>query len=632
LLGVIFGIIYYAQKTLSEIEAALPITLSKQEHDIHELMHDMATLVQDIGFTQSAYTPERFKNIITQINVLDRALQTIRQDYQFNDTLGISAIHAVLNPAMSDVKLWLTQGIYNFRPESVPTLQLAAQRSRLAYEQAGTLLSGVTQTAFDVLATQADRISNFRNFLIATLIALTLMAIGLVTLGIRLQRMVYALKQSEEKIRFRANYDSLTQLPNRPNFIEHLNDALAQGKRNSAQFALLFIDLDRFKTINDTLGHDCGDELLKQVAGRLLEGVRKTDMVARLGGDEFTVLLTDLTDEMRASLIARKILARLSVPFLLLGHEIFSAASIGIAMFPGDGSDANTLLKNADMAMYESKNQGRNTFHFFAEQMTSRAQHFLDLDEDMRRALAQDELRLHYQPIYNLRDQSLVGVEALLRWQHPTKGLILPTDFISVAEETGFIVEIGLWVLGRACAEAMTWLSAGIDSDFYLAVNISMRQFNEDFCEKQVSEILQETGFPANNLLLEITESILIAEDKQVEQTLADYRQMGIRLAIDDFGTGYSSLSYLQHFSVTSLKINSSFIHGMDTNHSSRLLVEAIIAMAHTLDLLVVAEGVETQQQATLLAKLKCDMVQGNLFGRPSNVHDIETRYLQELA
>jgi EAL domain-containing protein (putative c-di-GMP-specific phosphodiesterase class I) len=333
--------------------------------------------------------------------------------------------------------------------------------------------------------------------------------------------------------------------------------------------------------------------------------------------------LTNVSDDIHASIIAKNILGQLSRPYMLENHEVYASASIGITISPDDGSDANTLLKNADMAMYEAKERGRNTFRFFTSKMTERARQFMELDKDMRRALSQNELDIHFQPIYTTHEHSLVGVEALLRWQHPQKGLVLPAEFISVAEETGLIEDIGLWVLRRACREALAWLEQDVDPDFYLSVNISMRQFKGGFDRKQLQRILNETGFPADRLLLEITESLLMDDDSRTRDVLEELREMGVRLAVDDFGTGYSALNYLREFPVSTLKIDRSFIRNIDQGPSHRRLVEAIIALAHGLDLVTIAEGVETTVQNTLLADLKCDMVQGFLHCRPIAADEI---------
>ena len=617
------SVIYYVQRTLSEIEEALPITLSMQERDIRVLVNDMGRLVQNIEFVRSNQSDKKFSVILEQTHEVELHLEKIRETYRFNDVLGVSAIHAKLNPAIFDIKTWLTNGLYDFEPTSDHTLKLVELRAKNAHQEAEILLLRVGKTAINVLTEQAQRIEAFRNIMVLTLVALTVMTIGLVLLGFRLQKIVFALKDSEEQIRYRANFDSLTDLPNRPNFVEHLSEAIRRGRRSPGKTALMFIDLDRFKTINDTLGHDYGDELIMQVGTRIRDTIRETDMVARLGGDEFTVLLTDLSDVIHASIIAKDIIAQLSEPFVLHGHEIYTGASIGITVCPEDGEDVNTLLKNADMAMYEAKDQGRNTFRFFTSQMTERARQFLELDKDLRRAMAQDELRLNFQPIFDLGNAELMGVEVLLRWQHPERGLIMPGEFITVAEETGLIDEIGLWVLQQACAEAQPWLQYHLHEDFYLSVNISMRQFKGGFRKKHLASVFEETGFPSKHLVLEITESLLMDDDIRFRDTLNDFREMGVRLAVDDFGTGYSALSYLREFPVDTLKIDRSFIQDIVENSNDRRLVEAIVVMAHGLDLVVVAEGVETAEQDDLLRGLNCDMVQGYFYGKPVSAAEI---------
>ena len=625
LLVMTLGVIVYVQKTLLDIEESLPITLSQQERDIRMLVNEMGRLVNSIEFARASQSPVEVRIVFRQTGEIEKNLVEIRDHHRFNDVLGVSSIHAILNPAIYDIRNWLSDGIYNFEPTSAQTLKMVEMRARQAYDEAESLLSQVGQTATDVLTVQAGRIEEFRAIMILTLFALTLMTVGLVILGFRLQRIVLALRESEEKIRYRANYDALTHLPNRTNFIEHLTEAITRSHRYPGKTALLFIDLDRFKTVNDTLGHDVGDDLIRQVATRICKAVRETDIVSRLGGDEFTVLLPDLHDELHASVVAKAILARLSEPFILDGHEIYSSASIGITISPQDGDQAPTLLKNADMAMYEAKYQGRNTFRYFTSQMTDRARQFLKLDKEMRQALAQDELEVHYQPIYELAARRMVGVEALLRWQHPTKGLILPKDFIGVAEETGLIEDIGMWVLRRACSDAVSWLGDEVPDNFYLAVNISMRQFKGGFDRGQVSLVLAETGFPAKSLVLEITETLLMENDRRIRNELADLREMGVRLAVDDFGTGYSALSYLRDFPVNTLKIDRSFIHELASNRSDRRLVEAIITMAHGLELGIIAEGVETSAQGGILGDLHCDMVQGNYYSEPLDTSAVQS-------
>ena len=628
LLIITSSVIFYVQRTLLEIEEALPITLSKQERDIRVLVYEMGRLVQDIEFARANTSLTAFGVVLRQTDSVERNLEKIRGDYRFNDELGVSVIHARISPAIFDIKTWLTDGIFNFEPTSAHTLKLVEERAKQAYDEADLLLHEVAQTAVERLSEQAHRIQSFRTVMVGTLAILTIMTLGLVILGFRLQHIVLALKESEEQIRYRANFDSLTQLPNRANFTEHLSEAITRDRRHEGHTALLFIDLDRFKTINDTLGHDYGDELIKQVANRISEATRETDVVSRLGGDEFTVMLTNVTDEIHASLIAKDILTRLAQSYMLRGHEVYSSASIGITMSPADGSDVNTLLKNADMAMYEAKDQGRNTFRFFTSAMTDRARKFLEVDKDMRMALSKNELEVHFQPIYSMQEQKLLGVEALLRWQHPQRGLVLPSDFISVAEETGLIEEIGMWVMQRACSEAVEWLKLNPDPQFYLAVNVSMRQFKGGFDKAQLQRLLHESGFPADRLVLEITETLLMDDDARTSDVLAEFRDMGVRLAVDDFGTGYSALSYLRKFPVSTLKIDRSFIRDINLSTGHRNLVEAIIAMAHGLDLKTIAEGVETAEQAELLEELNCDMVQGFHYSKAVPSTEIKKLFL----
>lgn len=419
------------------------------------------------------------------------------------------------------------------------------------------------------------------------------------------------LKQAEENIRYRAFFDPLTGLLNRAHFLERLEDALASGRRGGTFTALLFVDLDRFKHTNDALGHDVGDALLVEAAGRIRKVVRSTDIVARLGGDEFTVILHGLREANRATLIAETLVDVLARPYQLAGHEVHSGASIGITLSPADGDDPGTLLKNADMAMYRAKAQGRNTFHFFTAEMTRRAQHFVTVEKALRRSAEQGDFVLHYQPVLQLAGERVVGIEALVRWRHPDQGLVLPNDFIPVAEETGLIVELGEWVLRQACREAAGWVGC------YLAVNVSSRQFLGGFDRHITESILRETEFPADRLVLEITESVLMVEDERIHQALAEFREMGIRLAMDDFGTGYSSLSYLRRFPFGLLKVDRSFVQYIDVNANDAKLVRSIIALGRHLGIAVVAEGVESRRQAAILRGLECGFVQGGLYGEP---------------
>ncbi|GAB4350186.1 MAG: EAL domain-containing protein [Gammaproteobacteria bacterium] len=434
---------------------------------------------------------------------------------------------------------------------------------------------------------------------------------------------VTEMKRAEERIRYRAYFDALTGLPNRTYFLELLERAVREARRLNRETALLFIDLDRFKNVNDTLGHDEGDRLLKAVASRLRASVRESDTVARLGGDEFTVILTNLAPGGHVTVITEKLMRRLAEPCRIGAHEIHPAASIGITLCPADGDDPQTLLKNADMAMYRAKEQGRNTFCYFTQEMTERAEHFMAIETDLRHALDNDELFLEFQPVIHAPTRKLAGFEALVRWAHPERGRLGPDQFIPVAEETGQIVELGEWVLGSACQTMVRVADALSGRIPRLSVNVSSRQFRGGFGPAVVEAILARTGFPADRLLLEITESLLMDEDVHVRKALLELRELGVGLSVDDFGTGYSALGYLRRFPATLLKIDKSFIADLGRERRNTNLVTAIIAMARSLDLRVVAEGVETREQASMLLGLGCDYLQGYLFGRPASVQNL---------
>ncbi len=431
------------------------------------------------------------------------------------------------------------------------------------------------------------------------------------------------IRRAEDDIRYRAFFDNLTGLPNRASFVETLEAAIADAAREKSHVALMFIDLDRFKNVNDALGHEMGDRLLQEAAQRIRGCVRKTDSVARLGGDEFTVLLKHLHENMQATRVAEAFIRQLSRPYSLQNHEVYAGASIGITLCPSDGDNIQTLLKNADLAMYQAKEQGRNTFRYFTAEMTEQAQRFVALEKDLRRALEQNQFIVHFQPLLRAFDNRLVGAEALVRWQHPEKGMISPAHFIPVAEETHLIVSLGEWVLREACHQAVQWRGRAGSERPYLSVNVSSRQFLGGFGAQVVTKILAETGFPPHRLVFEITESLLMEDDEHVRKTLLELRHMGIGLAVDDFGTGFSSLSYLRRFPVNSLKIDYSFVRDMEEDPNDAQLVESIIVMAQKLNLKVVAEGVETAGQANMLRSLGCDLLQGFLFSRPVPVEQL---------
>ena len=441
-------------------------------------------------------------------------------------------------------------------------------------------------------------------------------------------------KASEQRIHRLAYYDALTHLPNRTLFQDRLHTALQQGERNKSWVVLMFLDLDRFKPINDSLGHAAGDRMLKDMAIRLLACVDNDDTVARMGGDEFTLLLQPrATREMalnRAINVAEQILASLVKPFVLEGREFFVTASIGIALSPQDGNELSQLMKNADTAMYHAKERGKNNFQFYQADMNASALERLELESDLRHALEQDEFVLYYQPQFSGDGKRLTGVEALLRWNHPRRGLVPPGDFIPVLEELGLVADVGDWVLAESCRQLKRWHQAKVRVP-KVSVNISARQFSDGQLGTRIAKILKKTGLPPACLELELTESILMREVSEALHILVSLKNLGLSIAVDDFGTGYSSLNYLKQFPIDVLKIDRTFVDGLPSGEQDAQIACAIIAMARSLNLAVIAEGVETQEQLDFLREHGCDEMQGYFFGRPMPARQFEAQFGQEV-
>ncbi|MES2933974.1 MAG: EAL domain-containing protein [Pseudomonadota bacterium] len=430
-------------------------------------------------------------------------------------------------------------------------------------------------------------------------------------------------KNAEQRLHHLAHYDALTGMPNRTLFYETLSKALSQADDNGWQVALLFIDIDHFKNVNDTLGHAVGDDLLRQFSARLVQCVRIRDTVGRLGGDEFAVLLVMEDGQQGAALVAKKIRDILRAPFYMDGHEVAVTASIGVTVHPDDASDSETLLKYADTAMYEAKHAGRNTFRFFTAQMNADVLARLDLETALRKAFDNNEFVLHYQPKVQLDTGRIVGLEALLRWERPGHGLVSPQEFIPVLEESGLIVGVGSWVIAAACKQIAAWQSAGIDP-VQISVNVSGRQFIEGNLEDDVVVALRENGITADFLELELTESSLMANTERTVSSLQNLKDQGVQISVDDFGTGYSSLAYLRRFPIDKLKIDIAFIRDITSNPDDAAIALAIIGMAHSLKLTVIAEGVETAAQLAYLRRHHCDQIQGYYFSRPLPVAQLE--------
>jgi diguanylate cyclase (GGDEF)-like protein/PAS domain S-box-containing protein len=422
-------------------------------------------------------------------------------------------------------------------------------------------------------------------------------------------------KQDEEQIRRQANYDALTGLPNRSLFFDRLNQAVISARREHWLLALLFVDLDRFKAVNDSFGHVVGDEMLQEVADRVQSCIREADTVARFGGDEFVVLLHDLTEVNDAALVAEKIIDRLSAPFTIVGREVFLGASIGITVYPVDTEDPEAMLRHADMAMYRAKEAGRNRYQFFTVGMQEQVRERVELEQDLRLAVERDELELNYQPIVDASSGRVHSAEALLRWKHPQHGYVVPDVFIPLAEETGLISSLGDWVIREACRQLSVWQDSGVDIG--ITINISSGQRGGGLTSWSVAAILKELGVSGRLLTLEITEGLLMDDSEEVVNWLNGFKELGISLSVDDFGTGYSSLSYLKRFPVDVLKIDRSFIQGLPNETEDISLVEAILAMGLSLGLKVIAEGVETEEQRCFLLERDCRYLQGFFFSKP---------------
>jgi diguanylate cyclase (GGDEF)-like protein len=427
---------------------------------------------------------------------------------------------------------------------------------------------------------------------------------------------------SEARLAYLAQFDPLTGLPNRALLADRFSQIIVQAKRRSSPLAVLFIDLDQFKAVNDTLGHAGGDGLLKEVAVRLQSAVRTGDTVARISGDEFAIVVADLVRPEDAALVAQKVIDAFSEPVHIQGSEVFVTASVGIAAFPADGTDAETLIGAADAAMYRAKQSGRNAYQFFTAEINQRSRARVQLGSELRRALEREEFALYYQPKVDLASRQPSGAEALLRWKHPERGMVSPKEFIPVLEETGLIVPVGEWAIRRACEDLKRWRAAG-SSIATVSVNLSARQFRQADLHERIKVLVSSTRVDPALIEFEITESQLMQDPDHAIRVMRALCDAGMHIAIDDFGTGYSSLAYLTRFPVSALKIDRSFVRDMSRDKSDATIVRTIIEMAHSLGVTVIGEGVETEEQATLLHLLRCEQAQGNLFARPMPGHEV---------
>jgi diguanylate cyclase (GGDEF)-like protein/PAS domain S-box-containing protein len=423
-------------------------------------------------------------------------------------------------------------------------------------------------------------------------------------------------RDAQSRVQYLATHDELTGLANRTLFHELLTHAIARERRYGRGFAVLFIDLDRFKIINDSLGHEGGDQLLKEIAARLKANVRESDVLARFGGDEFVLLANGVPDRASAAVVARNLLLLTLKPVRIAGQQCRVTASVGIAMYPDDATDVSALMKHADMAMYRAKEEGKNGFQFYSPAIGAISGRRLQFETDLREAVVRDELSLHYQAKVDMRSGEIRGVEALMRWSHRQFGEVTPSQFIPIAEESGLIVPLGLWAMRTACAQTVAWLAAGLPP-LCMAVNLSPRQFLDPGLVESIRQVLDETGMPPTLLELEITESVMLHDIETAVRRLMEIRELGVRLAVDDFGTGYSSLSQLKRFPIDALKIDRSFISGIPTDKDDMAITEAILSLGKTLGVTLVAEGVETIEQQTFLQRHACHEMQGFYFSRP---------------
>jgi len=448
-------------------------------------------------------------------------------------------------------------------------------------------------------------------------------------------------KQAAENAKYLAYHDTLTGLPNRYLFNDRLKQAIAHAEREKGLLAILFLDIDNFKHTNDTIGHKAGDVLLQNIAERVAGCLRSADsvfrispgepesLVARLGGDEFTVLLTDISNIQDPAKVAQRVLSMVAEPFIIGSHEIFITASVGIAVFPFDGGDLDTLLVNADVAMYQAKEQGRNNYQYYSESMNKFAFERFTIEHKLRRALEHNEFMLFYQPQIDIRTGKMIGVEALIRWLQPDLVLIKPNEFIPLAEETGLIIPIGEWVLRTACAQSKAWQKDGISS-IRMTVNVSGIQFKQQNFVETVSQVLNDTGLAPEGLQLELTESTIMKDTENSIKKLHALQAMGIQVAIDDFGTGYSSLNYLKRFPLSTLKIDYSFVKDLVSSSVDQSIVSAIVSLAHNFNLKVIAEGVETRTQLSFLHEARCGGVQGYLICPPVNAVSLRQFMIKE--
>ncbi len=617
---------------LHEQQAQLldPVDRGAQARRLNQISTVLSVVLVIIG-AQTVLAHSGFNSVLVVVAMLAVMIGARLNNRGATDAAIVLVLSTMT--AVVSVSLWTSQGLYSGALLSYPVILIVAGMvSRLKLFVALLLfmlasIAAITWAAMSGWQTFVPtpiglgRMVNVSCILLVCSCAVWILANDLRQTMQRLQQEIMRVKTSEANFTHLAQHDALTNLPNRLLVSDRVEQAIGQARRYQRRAALLFLDLDNFKTINDSLGHDTGDQLLKDVAARLQDAVREMDTVSRQGGDEFLIVLTDVADLDDISTVAKHVLHAMSQPFSLKGMQIVTSVSIGAALYPEDGYDFSALLKHADLAMYQAKAAGRNAFRFFDARMNADIIERLSIESGLREALSQQQFVLHYQPIVDIHSGRLLAAEALIRWQHPQHGMVGPDKFIPVAENSGLIVEIGEWVLNEACRQMMVWRAAGLPA-FVVSVNLSSVQFRRGNLEALVAGALQRYGLPAGCLELELTESLLLQDSDVFFDMLHRLKALGVKLSIDDFGTGYSNLSYLQRFHVDKLKIDQSFVRKLQDSSPDLAIVTAIIQMAKSLQLLTVAEGIEDDATRSVLAQLGCDQGQGYWFARPLTADD----------
>lgn len=608
-------IIHCTQQALAN--EAVTSVLTVKDHIFHTHYQPLTNADGKVtGLVGVAYDISDVQNTLSQMHILSSALEQTADLVMITNRYGVIEY---VNPAFEQVTGYFRQEIL----QKTPAMLDSGKHDRSFFKNLwDTILGGdpfsevfINKRKDGTLFFEEKTITPIRN------------TQGEIAHFVATGKDVSDRMRTQERMQFMAHHDALTKLPNRALFMDRLRQAMARSQWHKRLVAVIMLDLDRFQDFNLQHGQQIGDQLLQQLSRRFTDNVRSGDTVARLGSDEFAILLEDMTSEKDVSQLTKKLLDTLVPPVVINNQEFTLTASIGVSLFPNDGEDAETLLRYADVALYRAKNMGRNTYHFYSTEMSARAFERLSLENSLRQALTRQEFFLQYQPQVDIRSNTIVGVEALLRWQHPELGVVTPTDFVPLLEETGLIIPVGVWVLREACQQARQWQQAGLTS-VTMSVNLSGRQFNNPDFFTNIHAIIADTGINPAQLELELTESMLMRNASKTISALHTLHHLGVSIAVDDFGTGYSSLNYLRRFPISTLKIDRSFIRDVADDTDDAAIATAIIVMGHSLNLRVIAEGVENEAQRELLHSRGCYLMQGNLLGAAMPADEL-TKLLQ---